>query len=119
MAQTFGILGFLFSLLALFFASEVLRRSNHRQTDLELALFKATTRIQKVENKMAHVDRLATEVRYEKKRQAETINALAQKGGIKTSPSAAPGATHGASPAQEKATNERFTPSQYKDKKTG
>jgi len=123
MVQTFGILGFLFSLLALFFASEVLRRSNHRMNELEMALFKATTRIQKIEAKMHHVDRLAAEVRFEKKRQAETIAAMASKGEIKTSLPPAPaqpipdqakkGTPH------ERAAADRFTPAEFKQKKSG
>lgn len=107
MIQTFGILGFLLGLLALFFASEVMRRASHRQTELELALFKTNLRLQKVESQMTHIDRLATEVRYEKKRQAETISAMAKKGDIKTAP------------AQDRATAERFTPSEYKKKNAG
>lgn len=122
MAQTFGILGFLFSLLALFFASEVLRRSNHRLNELEMALFKATTRIQKIEAKMHHVDRLAAEVRFEKKRQAETIAAMASKGEIKTSLPPAPEqpvSTRAKGTAQERAAVDRFTPAEFKQKKSG
>ena len=106
MTQAFGILGFLLSLLALFFASEVMRRASHRQATLELELFKVTTRVQQIEGKMAHVDRLATEIRYEKKRQAETINAMAQKGEIKTTPAPAT--------ARERSDSDRFTPSTHK-----
>lgn len=112
MAQTFGILGFLLALLALFFASEVMRRATHRQAALEAALFKATTRIQKIESKMVHVDRLAAEVRYEKKRQAETISALAKKGGIKTDSSSTPGRE--LKTRRERSDSERFTPSTHK-----
>lgn len=120
MTQVFGILGFLFSLLALFFASEVLRRSNHRLSELEMALFKATTRIQKIEAKMHHVDRLAAEVRYEKKRQAETIAAMASKGELKTSlPPAPEQQTRAKGTALERATAERFTPTEFKQKKSG
>jgi len=104
MAQIFGILGFLLALLALFFASEVMRRANHRQVQLEAALFKATTRISQIENKMAQVDRLATEIRYEKKRQAQTLTALANKGEV-------------TSTASEMATEHRFTPSSHKQKR--
>jgi len=107
MIQTFGILGFLLGLLAMFFASEVMRRASHRASELEMALFKANLRLQKVESQMAHIDRLATEVRYEKKRQAETISAMAKKGEIRTSP------------ATDKAEKDRFTPSHYKTKNTG
>lgn len=109
MAQTFGILGFLLALLAMFFASEVMRRASHHHTKIEMELFKAITRIQQIEGKIAQVDRLAAEVRHEKKRQAETINALAQKGEIKT----------GSAPAKAPAESDRFTPSEYKQKNTG
>ena len=125
MVQTFGILGFLFSLLALFFASEVLRRSNHRMNELEMALFKATTRIQQIETKMHHVDRLAAEVRFEKKRQAETIAAMASKGELKTSLPPAPEQPDQAlqarakGTAHERAAVDRFTPTEFKQKKSG
>ncbi len=105
MAQSIGIMGFLLALLALFFASEVMRRASHRQVELEAALFKAMARIQQIEAKMTQVDRLAAEVLYEKKRQAETIRAMANKGELKTA-------------AHDKATTERFTPSEYKEKNT-
>lgn len=122
MAQTFGVLGFLFALLALFFASEVMRRASHKQAILEQALFKATTRIQQIENKMAQVDRLATEVRYERKRQAETINALVQKGDLKTAKAAAAAAAAAAAPrepAPRESAMDRFTPSSHKARRTG
>lgn len=109
MAQTFGILGFLFALLALFFASEVMRRASHKQAALEQALFKATTRITQIEAKMSQVDRLATEIRHERKRQADTISALAKKGEIKT----AQAMTEPMTP-RERADTERFTPSSHK-----
>lgn len=111
MVQTFGILGFLLGLLALFFASEVMRRASHRQAELEMALFKLSTRVQQIEGKITHVDRLATEIRYEKKRQAETINAMAQKGQIKTSPQSAKTQP---TTARERADTARFTPSTHK-----
>lgn len=105
MAQVFGIIGFMLALLALFFASEIMRRSSHRLTELETALFKATLRIQQMESRMTQVDRLATEIRHEKKRQAETLTALAGKGAL--SPTAAPVAS------------DRFTPSSQRQKQTG
>lgn len=113
MVQMIAILGFLLALLALFFASEVMRRAHHRQGELELALAKANARIQKIEARMAQVDRLATEIRHEKKRQAETMTALANKTGGKPSQHAHPDdrADHTA--------RERFTPSAYKTEKAG
>ncbi|HEY9081624.1 hypothetical protein [Magnetovibrio sp.] len=80
MTQVFGILGFILSLLALFFASEVMRRASHSQSELEAALFKAMTRIQKLESNVFHVEKLAAEIRHQRKRQAETLTALAKKG---------------------------------------
>jgi len=100
MAQIFGILGFFLSLLALFFASEVMRRANHRQAQLEAALFKSITRIQKLESSVYHVEKLAAEIRHQRKRQAETITALAQKGETTQTP-----------PRPYAETSERFTPS--------
>ncbi|MFC1672704.1 hypothetical protein ACFL12_01005 [Pseudomonadota bacterium] len=102
MAQTFGILGFLFSLLALFFASEVMRRANHRQAQLEANLFKAQARIQQIEGKMHHVERLAADIRHQKKRQAETLTAMTKKG----------------DPKARAHKHDRFTPSSHKKKKT-
>ena len=108
MVQTFGILGFVLSLLALFFASEVMRRAAHRTQELEAALFKATTRIQKLESNAYHVEKLATELRHQRKRQTETITALAKKG-----------AKTGEATTE---TGERFTPTshaQHTAKKAG
>lgn len=105
MAQIFGIIGFMLALLALFFASEIMRRSSHRQTELETALFKATLRIQQIESRMSQVDRLATEIRHEKKRQAETLTALAGKGTL--------------GPAADPGVSDRFTPSSQKQKQAG
>jgi hypothetical protein len=106
MLQMFGILGFFLGLLAIFFASEVMRRATHRQSELEMALFKANLRIQQIESQMARIDRMATDIRYERKRQAGTITALAQKGELKTGPA----------PATEHVDRERFTPSSHKRK---
>ena len=112
MVQTIGILGFFLSLLALFFASEVMRRASHRENELELSLFKLQSQLKQMESKMFHVEKLAAEIRYQRKRQAETLNALAQKGED----------AHAAKPAastSNSGTPERFTPSEYKDKKVG
>lgn len=105
-----GILGFMMSLLAMFFASEVMRRANQRQTELETALMKAQAKILTIESKMGHVDRLAAEIRYQKKRQAETMTALANKTAVKSD-------GHGTTP--KPVAKDRFTPSEYKGKKVG
>lgn len=103
--------------LALFFANEVMRRASQRQTELELALFKAITRIKQIETKMVHVDRLAAEIRYEKKRQAQTLTALANKGEgeTKTAPEPIPEPTT----PHERAAADHLTPSAYKKKSVG
>ena len=103
MAQVFGILGFFLGLLALFFASEVSRRANHRQAELEAALFKAMTRLQKIESNVFHVEKLAADLRYQRKRQAETLTALAKKGEAQAQ----------ASSNHARGSGERFTPSTH------
>lgn len=108
-----GILGFMMSLLAMFFASEVMRRANQRQTELETALMKAQAKLLTIESKMGHVDRLAAEIRYQKKRQAETMTALANK----TTATTAKSDDHATAP--KPVVRDRFTPSEYKGKKVG
>ena len=103
MAQTFGILGFFFGLLAIFFASEVMRRASVHQAELTLALHKARQQVQKLETRMARVEGLTEGVKLQKKRQGETITALAKKG-----EKDAQGRDH-----------DHFTPSEYKARKTG
>ena len=102
MAQTFGILGFILALLAIFFASEVMRRAAASQAEMAQALIKARHRIQKLESRMDRAERMAEGARHQKKRQAETITALANKGGKD-----AQGRDH-----------EHFTPSSHKQRKT-
>lgn len=111
MIQTFGILGFFLALLALYFASEVMRRASHRQAELEAALFRATTRIQKLENSVYHVEKLAADIRHQRKRQAQTITALANKGDEER-------AVAQKSASHATGSGERFTPSTHA-KKTG
>lgn len=115
MTQMIGILGFLLSLLALFFASEVMRRAQHRQQDLETALMKANARIQKIEARMSQVDRLATEIRHQRRRQTETMTALANKTGGQPSQHKTPHPDDHA----DMAARERFTPSAFKTEKAG
>jgi len=103
MAQTFGILGFLLALTALFLASEVIRRTAYHQTELQAALFKTLARVQKLEGSVFHVEKLAAEIRYQRKRQAQTITALAQKGEILNAENLAR--------EHEKGSGEPFTPS--------
>jgi len=100
MAQTFGILGFVLSLLAIFFASEVMRRAAHQQNELQTALFKAITRIQKLESNVFHVEKLAAEIRHQRKRQAETLTSFAKKGETQKT-------------AHAEGSGERFTPSTH------
>jgi len=105
MAQTLGILGFLLALLAMFLASEVMRRAAHHQAELQAALFKTIARVQKLEGSIFHVEKLAAEIRYQRKRQAETITALAQKGEALNPETLARG--------HEKGSGEQFTPSTH------
>ncbi len=107
MAQTLGILGFTISLLALFIASEVMRRASQRQTDLEAALAKLSTRFQKIESSVFHVEKLAAEIRHQRRRKADTITALANKSDGKVPPTSAR--------SQEKNSGERFTPSSHQE----
>jgi len=103
MAQAFGILGFIFALLAIFFASEVMRRAAASQAELAQALIKARQRIQRLESRMDSAERLGKTTQHQKKRQAETITAMANKGDKD-----ADGRDH-----------EHFTPSSHKERKTG
>lgn len=103
MAQTFGILGFVFALLAIFFASEVMRRASASQAEMAQALIKARLRIQKLEIRMDRAERMAQTAQHQKKRQAETVTALAHK-----SEKDVHGRDH-----------EHFTPSSHKVRKTG
>ena len=80
MVSTFAILGFCIALLALFVASEGLRRSAARQATLEDTVLKLSARLQKIEGNVYHVEKLAAELRHQRRRQSETITALANKG---------------------------------------
>ncbi|MBL4692460.1 MAG: hypothetical protein JKY92_03930 [Magnetovibrio sp.] len=80
MAQAFGIFGFFISLLAIFFASEVMRRSTARQNKLDAELAKAKWQIAELEGKVRRLDRAATDLLHQRKRQAETLSSLANKG---------------------------------------
>ena len=102
MTSAFGILGFCLSLLALFIASEVLRRSTVRQAGLEDTVMKLSARLQKIEGSVYHTEKLAAELRHQRRRQSETITALANKGeGVP------PTSARSANPA------ETFTPSTH------
>jgi len=103
MAQTFGILGFIFALLAIFFASEVMRRASASQAEMAQALIKARHRLQKLESRMERAERMAETNLLQKKRQVETITAMAEKGDKDTD-----GRDH-----------EHFTPSSHKERKVG
>lgn len=117
MAQTLSIIGLALSLLALYLASEVTRRSSQRFTQLEASLYKLQARLQQVEGNMFHVDRLAAELRHQKKRQAETLNALAAKGEAQAAAPAEAAALREAGPRE--VAHDRFTPSEYKASKAG
>ncbi len=75
MAQAFGILGFLLALLAILFASEIMRRGNQNHEKMKASLFKATLDIKALQSKF---DALTRDQIEQKKRQAETLKALAK-----------------------------------------
>ena len=79
MLQTIGILGFFIALLSLYVASELTRRATQHQAELEKELLKANARLQKLEGSVFHVEKLAAEIRHQRRRQAETLTALADK----------------------------------------
>ncbi|MCW8915737.1 MAG: hypothetical protein OQK24_07770 [Magnetovibrio sp.] len=107
MAQTLGILGFTISLLALFIASEVMRRASQRQVDLETALAKLSTRFQKIESSVFHVEKLAAEIRHQRRRQADTLTSLANKGDGKVPATS--------TRSQKTGSGEQFTPSSHQE----
>jgi len=112
MAQIFGVIGFFIGLLAILFASEVMRRSAEHQTKTQAELFKMQMHIKDLENKVHRVDRATTETHHQKARQAETLTALAAKGEAETPPKA-PRRTH------QSGSGSRFTPYSAKQHKTG
>ena len=108
MVQALGIFGFFLSLLAIFIAGETVRRSGERQTKLQAELFKASFRIQELEERVLRLDRFATSMNQQKRRQAETLTTMAEKGAVKENREPRLGNARG-----------RFTPSQDASKKTG
>jgi len=112
MAQIFGVIGFFIGLLAILFASEVMRRSSEHQTKMQAELFKMQMRIKDLENKVHRVDQATTEIHHQKTRQAETLTALAAKGETEAPPKA-PRRT------QQRGSGSRFTPYSANQHKTG
>ena len=108
MLQTFCILAFFLALLAIYVASELTRRASQRQAELEKELLKANARLQKLEGSVYHVEKLAAEIRHQRRRQAETITALASKGEK---------ARHAHDDLPRKG-EERFTPSSHIERKS-
>ena len=114
MTEIFGILGFFMALLAIFIASEMMRRANHRMLELETAFYKLNGRIQRAEARILEVEKGSALTPADLKRQKETLIALEKKtragrNDVATSKSAGP---------QENTPDNRFAPSQYQKKKT-
>ena len=108
MVQALGIIGFFLSLLAIYIAAESVRRAGERQTKLQTEVFKASFRIQELEERVLRLDRLAKGAEQQKKRQAGTLTAMAEKGAVQEEHTQRLGNAKG-----------RFTPSQNFSKKTG
>ena len=79
MAQVFGIIGFILSLLALFITSEVMRRTNHRHNELQGALVRTQKQLIGIETKVRNLEVQLNDMERQRKRQAETIASLAAK----------------------------------------
>jgi hypothetical protein len=114
MTQIFGIIGFFISLLAILFASEVMRRSTEHNTQMKAELFKAQMRIKDLENNVRHVARAQSENHHQKVRQAETLTALANKGEQEALETLTPTPRKGSGSGSA-----RFTPYSHKQQKTG
>ncbi len=99
------------ALLAIFIASELMRRTNQRMLELETAFYKLSGRIQRVEGRVLAIEKDANTSPADIKRQKETLIALekktrANKESISTT-------------ARDKPSSDRYTPSEYKKKTLG
>ncbi len=103
------------ALLAIFIASELMRRTNQRMLELETAFYKLSGRIQKVEARVLKIEKDANLSPADIKRQKETLIALEKK----TRANKADVSTTGSASAKENAPNDRYTPSEYKKKTLG
>lgn len=110
MVQIFGIIGFFMAILAIFIASEMMRRTNQRMHELETAFYKLNLRIQQVENRVLEVEKGVNLTAEDRKRQKETLLALEKK--TRTPKTGIAG-------HKENEANARYTPSQYKKKTLG
>lgn len=108
MIQALGIFGFFLSLLAIFIAGETMRRTTERQLKSEMELFKANLRIQDLEQRVLKLDRFANSMHQQKKRQAGTLTAMAEKGEPEKIRETRLGDAKG-----------RFTPSEHVHQKSG
>ncbi|MBF0247613.1 MAG: hypothetical protein HQL36_06010 [Alphaproteobacteria bacterium] len=79
MTQVFGIIGFILALVALFVASEIMRRATHRHNELQTALVRTQKQLAGVEGKIHTLEVQLDDMDRQRKRQAETIAALAAK----------------------------------------
>lgn len=114
MAQIFGIIGFFLSMLAIFIASEMMRRANQRILHAETAVYKLSGRINKLEAQLAEGVHNTQMTPAQIKRQKETLIALEKK----TRQQRADTPTTGNAGIRQNADNARFVPSQFK-KTTG
>ncbi|MCK5445686.1 MAG: hypothetical protein KAI73_08685 [Rhodospirillaceae bacterium] len=114
MAQIFGIIGFFISMLAIFVATEMMRRSTQRILHAETAVYKLSGRIQQLEARVLELERDAQVTPAQRKRQQETLMALEKKNRRQNEQLPATGITN-TTQAEE---NSRYMPSQFK-KTTG
>ena len=113
MMQIFGVIGFFMAVLAIFIASESMRRTSHRMLELETAFYKLSARIKNIELRMAEVEKDTGHSAAERRRQTETLLALEKKTRTQRTDNAAVPAT-GIASKRENEQNERYVPSQYK-----
>ena len=99
------------ALLAIFIASELMRRTNQRMLELETAFYKLSGRIQKVEARVLEIEKDANPSPDDIKRQKETLIALEKKTRAnKKDASTIP---------RGNSSSDRYTPSEYKKKTLG
>jgi len=113
MMQIFGVIGFFMAVLAIFLASETIRRTNQRMLELETAFYKLSGRIQQLELRMAEVEKDTGHSAAERRRQTETLLALEKKTRAQRADTAEAPST-GIASSKENEQNERYVPSQYK-----
>lgn len=99
------------ALLAIFIASELMRRTSQRMLELETAFYKLSGRIQKVENRVLAIEKDANLSPDDIKRQKETLIALEKK--TRANKEVTP------TTPRKNSSSDRYTPSEYKKKTLG